>query len=565
MNNHGHYTLKDVGQTVTVRGFVQKKRDLGHLLFIDLRDASGLIQLAFSESHPLKALAATLKNESVIEASGQIQERTAKNKDLPTGDIEVNIQTLTVHSVAATPPMLIQDDTDALEDTRLKYRFLDLRRPVLQKNMRLRHTIMQAVRSYLNAADFLEIETPILTQSTPEGARDYVVPSRLHDGTFYALPQSPQLFKQLLMIGGFERYYQIAKCFRDEDLRKDRQPEFTQIDIETAFLDQEAILSISEGVIRHIFQAAEDPLSEAPFPRLTYDEALDRYGSDKPDTRFGLHLNDYTDLFRTLSLAFLDGQTIKGLIVKGGSNRLTRKDLDGFKALIDEMDATFMFIKKEDGFTGSLAKHLTDGVTAHLDALLSPSDLLLLTASKTVAAKALGRIRLAVSERLELTKDAPHKALIVTDWPMFEYDAMEQRFYAMHHPFTLPNGDLKTVQDHPETLKSYAYDVVINGQEVGGGSLRIYTEAMQETVFAHLGLSLDEAKKRFGFFLDALKYGVPPHGGIAFGLDRLTMILAHTDNIRDVIAFPKTSSAQDLMSGAPGPISDLQKKELKLK
>jgi len=564
MKNHGHYRLADVGKTVTVQGFVQKKRNLGQLLFIDLRDRSGLIQLAFDADHPLRDEAERLKNESVISATGQIVERSSKNPALPTGEIEVSIDTLTLHSEAKQPPLLIQDDTDALEDTRLKYRYLDLRRPVLQKNLRIRHTIMQAVREYLNPEGFLEIETPILTRSTPEGARDYVVPSRLYEGDFYALPQSPQIFKQLLMVGGLEKYYQIAKCFRDEDLRKDRQPEFTQIDIETAFYSEDDITKMAEGLIRHIFKSAHEPLDEAPFKRLTYTEAMNLYGSDKPDLRFGLTFNDYSERLGTIPLDFIQGKLVKGLVVKGQNQSLTRKTLDGFKDLIQDLNAPFSFIKKEEALSGSLVKHLSETQHADLNAALEAGDTLLLTIGDH-ANVALGRIRLALRDLLQLTDGKPHAAAIITDWPMFEYDADENRYYATHHPFTMPKGDLKTIQESPETLMSHAYDVVINGHEVGGGSLRIYDARVQEAVFAHLGLSLDEAKERFGFFLDAMQYGVPPHGGIAFGLDRITMILAHTENIRDVIAFPKTSSAQDLMSEAPGPISDTQKAELHLK
>lgn len=564
MKNHGHYRLSDAGKTVTVQGFVQKKRNLGQLLFIDLRDRSGIIQLAFDADHPLRNQAEALKNESVISASGMIVERSSKNPALSTGDIELSITSLTVHSIAEQPPLLIQDETDALEETRLKYRYLDLRRPVLQRNLMIRHSIMQAVRSFLNPSGFLEIETPILTRSTPEGARDYVVPSRLYEGDFYALPQSPQIFKQLLMVGGFEKYYQIAKCFRDEDLRKDRQPEFTQIDIETAFLSEDEITAMAEGLVRHIFKEVGEPLAETPFERLTYHEAMSQYGSDKPDLRFGLKLQDYTPLLGDIPLDFIQGKKIKGIHVEGKNAQLSRKVLDGFKGLIEDLDVAFSFIKKEEALTGSLVKHLSDTQEKALDDLLNAGDTLILTIGKK-ADTALGRIRLALRDLFGLVDDAPHAAAIITDWPMFEYDGETQRYYATHHPFTMPKGDLTTIQTQPDALMSHAYDVVINGHEVGGGSLRIHDQAIQTAVFEHLGLSLDEAKARFGFFLDAMRYGVPPHGGIAFGLDRLTMILAHTENIRDVIAFPKTSSAQDLMSEAPGPISDLQKNELHLK
>ena len=563
MSQHGHYRMSDVGKTVTVQGFIQKSRNLGQLLFIDLRDRSGIIQLAFDADHPLKETAETLKHESVVSATGVIQERSSKNESLATGDIEVKIETLTIHSEAATPPMLIQDDTDALEETRLKYRFLDLRRPVIQHNLKVRHQIMQATRKFLNAQDFLEIETPILTRSTPEGARDYVVPSRLYADAFYALPQSPQIFKQLLMVGGLEKYYQIAKCFRDEDLRKDRQPEFTQIDIELAFTSEDAVTALAEDMIRAIFNAVGEPLHDEPFTRLTYQDAMERYGSDKPDARFGLTFASFKESIGTLPLDFLTDTPLHGFVVPKGNDALSRKDLDGFKGLFDSLNATFIYLKKAETYSGSLAKHLTPEVTQTLDTMMTAGDTLILAAGQD-ALVGLGRVRLKLRDQLDLVKDAAHRALIITDWPMFEYDEDTARYYATHHPFTLPKGDLKTIEGPADQLNSHAYDIVIDGHEVGGGSLRIHQSQIQKAVFNHLGIDEATAEARFGFFLEALKYGVPPHGGIAFGLDRLTMILAHTDNIRDVIAFPKTSSAQDLMSEAPGPISDTQKKELGL-
>lgn len=559
------YRIEHVNQEVTLHGFVAKKRNLGQLLFIDLRDTTGIIQLSFDENHPLKADASLYKNESVIEVTGVIKERSNKNKELLTGDIEVVPSNIKLLNTAKQPPLLIQDDTDALEEVRLKYRYLDLRRPVLHNMIKLRHTIMQATRSFLNQHDFYEIETPILTKSTPEGARDYVVPSRLYPSEFYALPQSPQIFKQLLMIGGFERYYQIAKCFRDEDLRSDRQPEFTQIDMEMAFVTEEAVMQTGEALVKHIFKEARDPLEDAPFLRLTYDEAMTKYGSDKPDLRFDLPIQDFTDVFTQSSLPIVKNKKVKGFIIKGQNEKFSRKIFDQFKKLEDDLsDTYFMTLKYDEGFSGSIAKHILEYEQDILSRKgLSPGDTLLLFASKDPSIVC-GRLRLALRDHLNLPLKT-HAACIITDFPMFEYDEDAKRFVSMHHPFTMPNADLKTIENHPESLVSKAYDIVIDGYEVGGGSIRIHDLDIQKVVFNHLGMDLKMAEERFGFFLEALSYGTPPHGGIAFGLDRLTMIIGKTQNIRDVIAFPKTSRAQCLMSDAPGVIDEVQRKELYLK
>lgn len=564
MPNNAQYRMHDIGKTITAQGFVAKVRDLGHLVFVDLRDRSGLLQLSFDAAHPLKDTAATLKPESVIAITGVIEERSNKNKEIPTGDIEVVVDTLTILSVANTPPLLIQDATDALEDTRLKYRYLDLRRPVLQKLMILRHTILKATRDYLNAADFLEIETPILNKSTPEGARDYVVPSRLYPDHFYALPQSPQMYKQLLMIGGLEKYYQVAKCFRDEDLRRDRQPEFTQIDIEISYVTARDVMALTEALIRDIFKAAGQPFKKTPFEVITYADALETYGTDKPDRRFGLLLQEWTDIFKDNPLPLFQDKRVKAILVQEKTHLITRKITDQWAEKLKVYDGTALaIIKKDETLTGSLVKNLSPAEIAAIDALgMAKGDILCLVIAPEAHAPA-GRLRTLMGEHLELIDDRHHDAFFVVDWPLFEYDDAAARYLSMHHPFTAPKSedDLKD----PATAQADAYDLVIDGQEVGGGSIRIHQKAMQEQVFQHLGMNPTMIAEQFGFFVNAFDYGTPPHGGIALGLERLVMILGKTDNIRDVIAFPKTSSGQCMMSEAPGKISQAQKKELALK
>jgi len=564
MPNNAIYRLKDVGQTVTAQGFVAKVRDLGHLVFVDLRDRSGLLQLSFDADHPLKSDAAQLKNESVIEVTGTLKERSSKNKEIPTGDVELHVSTLHVLSMAKTPPLLIQDDTDALEETRLKYRYLDLRRPVLQHLIRLRHDIMQATREYLNQADFLEIETPILNKSTPEGARDYVVPSRLYADHFYALPQSPQMYKQLLMISGFEKYYQVAKCFRDEDLRRDRQPEFTQIDIEMAFAKEKDVMALAEGLVKHVFKKAGQAFPDQPFDVMTYHQAMETYGSDKPDRRFGLPLIECTDLFKENSLPLFKDKKVKAIVVKSGAEKITRKLSDTWAEMISVYpNTTLLVLKKEASLIGSMVKNLSDTEIQGLIALgLEDGDALLVVMAPEVYGPA-GRLRLLMGEHFQLIDASKHDAFFVVDWPLYDYDHEAKRYVSMHHPFTAPKT-IESLKNPAEALAS-AYDLVIDGHEVGGGSIRIHQKEIQETVFGHLGMDEKMIEEQFGFFVKAFDYGTPPHGGIAFGLDRLVMILGRTDNIRDVIAFPKTSSGQCLMSDAPGIISDHQKKELFLK
>lgn len=564
MPNNAIYRLKDVGQTVTAQGFVAKVRDLGHLVFVDLRDRSGLLQLSFDADHPLKEEASQLKNESVIEVTGVLKERSNKNKEIPTGDIELLVKTLTVLSMAKTPPLMIQDDTDALEETRLKYRYLDLRRPVLQNLIRLRHDIMQATREYLNQADFLEIETPILNKSTPEGARDYVVPSRVYPDHFYALPQSPQMYKQLLMISGFEKYYQVAKCFRDEDLRRDRQPEFTQIDIEMAFAQEKDVMALAEGLVKHVFKKVNQAFSDQPFDVLTYHQAMEVYGSDKPDRRFGLPLIECTELFKNNPLPLFQGKKVKAILVKEGAEKITRKLSDAWAEMIKVYPGTTLLVlKKEETLTGSVVKNLADDEIKGLIALgLETGDALMVVMAPDVYGPA-GRLRLLMGEHFKLIDATTHDAFFVVDWPLYDYDHDAKRYVSMHHPFTAPKT-VESLKDPGQALAS-AYDLVIDGHEVGGGSIRIHQKEVQETVFRHLGMDEKMIEAQFGFFVKAFDYGTPPHGGIAFGLDRLVMILGKTDNIRDVIAFPKTSSGQCLMSEAPGQISDHQKKELSLK
>ena len=566
--------LQDVGQEVKLKGFVAKKRDLGTLVFIDLRDQEGITQLAFDEQNDLRSITTGIKHEFVLEVRGVVRERSSKNPDLPTGDIEIDVTQLEVLAQAKTPPLLIQDDTDALEETRLTYRYLDLRRPYLQKMFRLRHDITQAVRSFLNGENFMEFETPILTKSTPEGARDYVVPSRLHEGHFYALPQSPQLFKQLLMISGFEKYYQIAKCFRDEDLRSDRQPEFTQIDIEMSFIDQEAVLDLSERMIKHVMKTIKGLTFEEPFPRLPYHEAMRRFGSDKPDTRFGLELVNVNDVFEQTSFSVFKtvleaSGNLEAITVKGGATQLSRKDLDGFGDIAKRYGAKGLaYLKWEDALAGPLAKFVSDEERDALNQVtgFEQGDILLVVADQpSIAYDAMGHIRLALGKKLDLIDETVFDFTWIVDWPMFEYDATEGRHYALHHPFTrVQSQDMARLKDEPTCVLANAYDLVVQGQELGGGSLRIHEPLLQASVFEILGLSEAEQEAKFGFLKDALTYGAPPHGGIAFGLDRLVMLLGGTKNIRDVILFPKTTSAQCLMTEAPSALDEATLKALKL-
>lgn len=575
-HNNGALRITDIGTTVCLKGWVAKKRDLGGLVFIDLRDRYGITQLAFHPSNPLYDETLQIKSEYVLEVEGNVIERSSKNKNIPTGDIEVNVTKLTVLNKAKLPPLLIQNETDALEDTRLEYRYLDLRRPSLQENFLIRHKTVQAVREFLNKEDFVDVETPILTKSTPEGARDYLVPSRMNKGSFYALPQSPQIFKQLLMVAGFEKYYQIAKCFRDEDLRSDRQPEFTQIDIETSFLDQEEILDVSERMIKYVMKTVKGIEFDKPFPRMTYKEAMDNYGSDKPDTRFDMTLIDITTLasqtsFGVFTNNIATGGLVKGITVKGGAKTYSRKNIDALTDFVKTFKAKGLaFVKyQENTLNGSIVKFFTEEQQAELINLagLENDDLFLIVSDKkSVVLQSLGQLRNKIARDLNLYSDEDYDFLWVIDWPMFEYREDQGRYYSLHHPFTMvQDQDVALLDTNPEEALAYCYDLVVQGQELGGGSMRIHREDIQNKVFDILGISNEEQQLKFGFLLDALQYGTPPHGGIAFGLDRLIMLLVHTENIRDVVAFPKTNSGQCLLTQAPSLVAEEQLTELAIK
>jgi len=575
-HNNGELRLQDINKEVVLKGWVAKKRDLGGLVFIDLRDRFGITQLAFHPESPLYKKTLEIKSEYVLEITGTVIERSSKNLLIPTGEIEVSVTNLTVLNKAKLPPMLIQDDTDALEETRLKYRYLDLRRPSLQQNFIVRHKAVQAVREFLNKEDFIDVETPILTKSTPEGARDYLVPSRVSKGEFYALPQSPQIFKQLLMVAGFERYYQIAKCFRDEDLRSDRQPEFTQIDIETSFLTQDEILDVSERMIKHVMKTVKGIELNEPFPVMTYKYAMEHYGVDKPDTRFDMTLINITDLakettFGVFTSAIEEGGIVKGITVKGGASIYSRKGIDKLTEFVRKLRAKGLaFVKYQNNeLSGSITKFFTEEQQQELIKLaqLENDDLFLIVSDKpSVVHQSLGLLRNHLAKELNLTNNDEYDFLWVVDWPMFEYREDQGRYYSLHHPFTMVQSqDVHLLDTAPEKALAYCYDLVVQGQELGGGSVRIHQEDIQNKVFDILGITKEEQQMKFGFLIDALQYGTPPHGGIAFGLDRLVMLLVHTENIREVVAFPKTNSAQCLLTEAPSLVADEQLVELSIK
>ncbi len=557
---------KDEGKEVTLYGWVNKKRDLGGLIFIDLRDRSGIIQLVIHPDSDFYDVASNLKNESVIKVSGIVGLRENPNKNLVTGDIEVNVSELEVLNEAKDLPFDLNNVT-ALEDTRLKYRYLDLRRDELKNNIITRHKIVQSAREYLNSLDFLEIETPILCKSTPEGARDYLVPSRVNKGKFYALPQSPQLLKQLLMASGMERYYQIARCFRDEDLRADRQPEFTQIDMEMSFVNEEDIMGITEGLLHKVFKDVKGIDIKIPFERMTYDKAMDLYGSDKPDTRFEMLIHDISDLFENTDFKVFkdvldnDG-VINAIVVANGASKYSRKDIDKLQEFVKAYGARALaFLKYNDEITGSIAKFVDERIINKLN--LKNDDLVLIIGDKKKIVKtALGALRVKIAKEMNLIDESKFNFLWVTDFPMFEYSEEEGRYLACHHPFTLPQ-DVNALDDR-EHAKARAYDIVLNGYEAGGGSLRIHDPKVQEKVLEELGFTKEEANERFGFLINALNYGTPPHGGLAIGLERLCMIICGTDNIRDVIAFPKTASASDLMMEAPDYVDKSQLDDLNI-
>lgn len=568
--NNTSIGLKNVGEEVTLYGWVNKKRDLGGLIFIDLRDRSGIIQLTVSPDSDVYEVASSLKNEYVIKVAGKVMERQNKNKNLKTGDIEVLVSWIDVLNRCDNLPFDLNNVT-ALEDTRLKYRYLDLRREELQNNLMIKHNIMKSVREHLNGLDFMEIETPILCKSTPEGARDYLVPSRVNKGSFYALPQSPQIFKQLLMMSGFEKYYQIARCFRDEDLRADRQPEFTQIDMEMSFVSSEDIMSVTEGLIAKVFKDVKGIDIKLPIDRMDYDTAINLYGSDKPDLRFDLVINDITSIFKDCDFKIFNdvinnGGIINAIVVKNEASNFSRKDIDKLGDFVKIYGANALaFLKYDNEFTGSISKFVTDEIGKNLISSLSLSnnDLILIVAgNKKVVKNSLGALRCKIARDLDLIS-SDYKLVWITDFPMFEYLEEEERYIACHHPFTMPK-DIDNLDDK-ENAKAIAYDIVLNGYELGGGSIRIHDSEVQNKVLESLGLSKEEALEKFGFLIKALSLGAPPHGGLAIGLERFTMILSDTENIRDVIAFPKTASASDLMTDAPSIVDSKQLNELGIK
>jgi aspartyl-tRNA synthetase len=564
-----------VGETVRVAGWVHRRRDHGGLIFIDLRDRSGLLQLVFHpESAPeAHAAAERLRAEHVISASGQVvrREEGNVNPNLPTGEIELDVASVETLADSPPPPFPVDEDGPVDETLRLRHRMLDLRREGMRDAMVLRHVVVRAMREYLNSHDFLDLETPILTRSTPEGARDFLVPSRMNPGEFYALPQSPQLFKQLLMMSGYERYYQIARCFRDEDLRADRQPEFTQLDLEMSFVDEDDVIGVIEGLMARVFEDAGFPVSAPPpWPRLTYDEAMLRYGSDKPDVRFGLELADLGGELAGTEFKVFAGVLASGGVVRAlnaGAREVPRSELDALTEHVKRYGAgglVWAFVQEDGSWRSPTAKFLTDEQRDAVTRKLSgrPGDLLLIVAdTEHVAATALGELRLELARRFELVPEGRHDVVWVVDFPMFEWSETDKRWTAMHHPFTAPTGDFSD----PGALRSRGYDIALDGVEIGGGSIRINRPEVQQQVFKVLGISEQEADARFGFLLDALRYGAPPHGGLALGLDRIVAILAGRDSIRDVIAFPKTASGSDPLTGAPAPVDGAQLAELGVK
>ncbi|MFS0765121.1 aspartate--tRNA ligase [Peribacillus phoenicis] len=576
---NGEVTEAAIGEKVTLKGWVQKRRDLGGVIFIDLRDRSGVVQVVFNPDISAEALATAekIRNEYVLDIQGTVIKRDEANfnPNVTTGTVEVQAENVTILNEAKTPPFIIDERTDVSEDIRLKYRYLDLRRPAMFETLKMRNQTTKAIRDYLDGEGFLDIETPILTKSTPEGARDYLVPSRVHEGEFYALPQSPQIFKQLLMVSGFERYYQIARCFRDEDLRADRQPEFTQIDIETSFMSQEDIIKTAENMMAKVMKDVKGLDVTLPFPRMTYNEAMSRYGSDKPDTRFGMELKDVSEIvkdsdFKVFTGAVASGGQVKAIVVKDGNADYSRKDIDGlaeFAAIYGAKGLAWLKVE-EDGVKGPIAKFFAEDQEQLVSVLEAEvGDLILFVADKKgIVADALGALRIKLGKERGLIDQSKFNFLWVTDWPLFEYDEEEGRYYAAHHPFTMPfREDMDKLESDPASVRAQAYDLVLNGYELGGGSLRIFERDVQEKMFKVLGFSEEEANAQFGFLMDAFEYGTPPHGGIALGLDRMVMLLAGRTNLRDTIAFPKTASASDLLVDAPSTVSDKQLAELNLR
>ncbi len=569
----GRVREEHIGQEITLKGWVGRRRDLGGLIFIDLRDREGIMQLVINPekvSAEVMATAESLRSEFVIEVTGQVAAREQANDKLPTGAVELNVTTLTVLNTAKTTPFEIKDGIEANDDTRLRYRYLDLRRPEMLENLKLRAKVTHSIRNYLDELEFIDVETPFLSKSTPEGARDYLVPSRVNKGHFYALPQSPQITKQLLMNAGFDRYYQIVKCFRDEDLRGDRQPEFTQVDLETSFLSEQEIQDITEGLIARVMKETKGIEVTLPFPRMKYDDAMALYGSDKPDTRFDMLLQDLTEVVKGVDFkVFSEAPAVKAIVVKGAADNYSRKDIDKMTEVAKQYGAKGLaWVKVVDGeLNGPVAKFLT-GIQAELTAALGleDKDLVLFVADTLEVANAtLGALRGRIAKELGLIDSDKFNFLWVVDWPMFEWSEEEDRYMSAHHPFTLPQADTAhELEGELANVRAIAYDIVLNGYELGGGSLRINQKELQERMFKALGFSAEEANDQFGFLLEAMDYGFPPHGGLAIGLDRFVMLLAGEENIREVIAFPKNNKATDPMTQAPSTVALKQLEELSL-
>ncbi|WP_394991752.1 aspartate--tRNA ligase [Streptococcus alactolyticus] len=569
----GRVRSEHIGQEVTLKGWVGRRRDLGGLIFIDLRDREGIMQLVINPetvSSDVMATAESLRNEFVIEVTGEVALREQENPNLPTGAVELKVSALTILNTAKTTPFEIKDDVDVTDDNRLRYRYLDLRRPKMLNNFKLRAKVTHSIRNYLDDLEFIDVETPMLTKSTPEGARDYLVPSRVSQGHFYALPQSPQITKQLLMNAGFDRYYQIVKCFRDEDLRGDRQPEFTQVDMETSFLSDKDIQDITEGMIAKVMKDTKGIDVTLPFPRMSYDDAMNNYGSDKPDTRFEMLLQDLTELVKDVDFkVFSQAPVVKAIVVKGNADKYSRKHIDKLTEFAKQFGAKGLaWIKFTDGaISGPVAKFLTSiesELTVRLQ--LEENDLVLFVADTLeVANNTLGALRTRIAKELDMVDTSQFNFLWIVDWPMFEWSEEEGRYMSAHHPFTLPTEEsAHELEGDLSKVRAVAYDIVLNGYELGGGSLRINHKDLQERMFKALGFTAEEANDQFGFLLEAMNYGFPPHGGLAIGLDRFVMLLAGEENIREVIAFPKNNKAADPMTQAPSLVSDKQLDELAL-
>ena len=577
----GLVTEEFLNEKVTLKGWVHNRRDLGGLIFVDLRDREGIVQIVFNPDFSEEALqvAETVRSEYVVEVQGVVTKRDAEtiNPKIKTGQVEVQVSNIEIINKSETPPFSInEENVNVDENIRLKYRYLDLRRQELAQTFKMRHQTTRSIRQYLDNNGFFDIETPVLTKSTPEGARDYLVPSRVHEGEFYALPQSPQLFKQLLMISGFDKYYQIVKCFRDEDLRADRQPEFTQVDIEMSFVDQEDIIAMGEDMLRKVVKDVKGIDVSGPFPRMTYAEAMDRFGSDKPDTRFGMELINVSQLGKEMNFkVFKDtvdnNGEIKAIVAKDAADKYTRKDMDALTEFVNIYGAKGLAWVKvvDDGLSGPIARFFEDANVETLKQLTEakPGDLVMFVADKpNVVAQSLGALRIKLAKELGLIDESKLNFLWVTDWPLLEYDEDAKRYVAAHHPFTSPKReDIEKLDTEPENVQANAYDIVLNGYELGGGSIRIHDGELQQKMFEVLGFTNEQAQEQFGFLLDAFKYGAPPHGGIALGLDRLVMLLTNRTNLRDTIAFPKTASATCLLTDAPSEVSDKQLEELSLR